>query len=211
MSCAWRADSHDATTQSLLKPEHVVEHDFSRGPWWPEKTYDAAWSVEFLEHVDVGRPYMYMLNYLHVLKKAALIFATHSQWGGWHHVEVKKDTWWRNRMEAQGFVYSENLTNEMRNVAKGTQALYDNAKNSGVAQHLWTTMQVFINPSVAALPQHHHIFGGPGCFGNGEISDPPVPCPGADALSGMYLPVKELASTDTITATWEKEIGMFRP
>ena len=41
--------SHDAVTQSLLPPELVVEHDFSRGPWWPEDTFDAVWSVEFLE------------------------------------------------------------------------------------------------------------------------------------------------------------------
>ena len=35
--------SHDAITQSLLPAENVVEHDFSRGPWWPENTYDIAW------------------------------------------------------------------------------------------------------------------------------------------------------------------------
>ena len=43
--------SHDGVMKSLLPPELIVEHDFSRGPWWPEETYDAAWSVEFLEHV----------------------------------------------------------------------------------------------------------------------------------------------------------------
>ena len=35
--------SHDAVTQSLLPTENIVEHDFSRGPWWPENTYDIAW------------------------------------------------------------------------------------------------------------------------------------------------------------------------
>ena len=43
--------SHDAVTQSLLPQELIVEHDFSRGPWWPEETFDAVWCVEFLEHV----------------------------------------------------------------------------------------------------------------------------------------------------------------
>ena len=37
--------SHDAVERSVLPRESVVEHDFSRGPWWPEKTYDAAWAV----------------------------------------------------------------------------------------------------------------------------------------------------------------------
>ena len=76
--------SHDAVMQSQLPAEKVVEHDFSRGQWWPEETYDALWSVEFLEHV--GRQYMH--NYLPIFHKAALHFVTASGWGGWHHVEV---------------------------------------------------------------------------------------------------------------------------
>jgi 2-polyprenyl-3-methyl-5-hydroxy-6-metoxy-1,4-benzoquinol methylase len=78
--------SHDAVTQSLLPPELVVEHDFSRGPWWPSETYDAVWCVEFLEHV--GRPYMN--NYLPVMKKAAVVFMTSSGWEGWHHVSAAR-------------------------------------------------------------------------------------------------------------------------
>lgn len=68
--------SHDAYEKTVLpNPEtQVVEHDFSRGPWWPTKTYDAVWSVEFLEHV--GRNFHH--NYLPVFRSAALIFATHS-------------------------------------------------------------------------------------------------------------------------------------
>jgi Methyltransferase domain len=46
--------SHDAFEKTILpSPEkYVVEHDYSRGPWWPNKTYDAVWCVEFLEHVS---------------------------------------------------------------------------------------------------------------------------------------------------------------
>ncbi len=78
--------SHDAVSQSIIPnaDEHVVEHDFSRGPWWPDRTVDAAWAVEFTEHV--GRNYQ--PNYITAFRKAALIFVTHSNWGGWHHVEV---------------------------------------------------------------------------------------------------------------------------
>jgi len=43
--------SHDAVSRTFLPPERVVEHDFSRGAWWPERTYDMAFSIEFLEHV----------------------------------------------------------------------------------------------------------------------------------------------------------------
>ena len=73
--------SHDAVTKSMLPDPsmQVVEHDFSRGPWWPPHTVDAVWSVEFLEHV--GRNFHQ--NYIPAFRKAALIFVTHSQWGGW--------------------------------------------------------------------------------------------------------------------------------
>jgi hypothetical protein len=83
--------SHDAVLKTMLPhPEtQIVEHDFSRGPWWPEKTYDAVWCVEFLEHV--GRNFHQ--NYFAAFRKSALIFATHSRWGGWHHVEVHDDMW----------------------------------------------------------------------------------------------------------------------
>jgi hypothetical protein len=45
--------SHDAYEKSMLpnKETRMVEHDFSRGPWWPTRTVDAVWCVEFLEHV----------------------------------------------------------------------------------------------------------------------------------------------------------------
>lgn len=46
--------SHDAAEKTMLldPARQMVEHDFSRGPWWPKKTYDAVWCVEFLEHVS---------------------------------------------------------------------------------------------------------------------------------------------------------------
>jgi hypothetical protein len=50
----------------------------------PSRTVDVAWCVEFTEHV--GRNFQ--LNYFTAFRKAAFIFMTHSQRGGWHHVEV---------------------------------------------------------------------------------------------------------------------------
>ena len=45
--------SHHAVESTVMPdPGLIVEHDFSRGPWWPDKTYDAIWCVEFLEHVS---------------------------------------------------------------------------------------------------------------------------------------------------------------
>lgn len=161
--------SHDAVQQSIIpnSQEHVVEHDFSRGPWWPDRTVDAAWAVEFSEHV--GRNYQ--PNYLTAFRKSALVFVTHSNWGGWHHVEVHPDDWWRVRWEAAGFVYSEFLTKQARAVGMRDQRRKDLTLDMKedtlyfVGQHIYLSMQVFINPMVASLPEHAHLFAEHGCYG----------------------------------------------
>lgn len=146
--------SSDALTNSLLPRDRVVHHDFSLGPWWPAETLDVAWAVEVTEHI--GRHLI--RNYHPVFKRSALIFVTHSVWGGWHHVEVHKSWWWKARMEAQGFVYSSDLTRLAR---KLTQPSNFDGFN---AQHLFYHLQVFINPAVASLPKHAHLIAGPGCW-----------------------------------------------
>ena len=74
-----------------------------------------------------------------------------------------------------GFIYSEEWTKHMRKIAldeKGTdyedniitdKPLAPNGEPYN-AQHVWTSMLVFINPAVASLPQHAHLFTGPGCY-----------------------------------------------
>jgi hypothetical protein len=139
-----------------------VEHDYTRGPWWPDQTFDAMWSVEFLEHV--GRHFMQ--NYLPTMRRCALLFLTASNNGGWHHVEIHEPWWWHGRMAANGFIYSEDLTERVRNAARATcvQAL---------GLRIVNRMMVFINPAVASLPRHDHLFGGDGCIFD-EARD--VPC-----------------------------------
>lgn len=157
--------SHDAYLNSMLpdKDKQMVEHDFSRGPYWPEKTYDAVWCVEFLEHV--GRNYH--KNYIPVFRKAAIIFVTHSSWGGWHHVEVHQDEWWINKYELYGFKYMHDLTIEAREVARSEamKGMNEPAVNGELPnpQNLYSLL-VFFNPAVGSLPQHAHLFAEPGCF-----------------------------------------------
>jgi len=170
--------SRDAVSQSLLPQNLIVEHDFSRGPWWPSQTFDVAWSTEFLEHV--GR--QYMRNYMPIFKKAALIFVTSSAFGGWHHVEVNADWWWRGRFISNGFVFSQELTDIVRSVC----TTGDHFENTN-AQLLKARLLVFINPAVASLEQHDHLFGGHGCFsGENDNRDGGAPCTGSDSLPSQY-------------------------
>ena len=156
--------SHDALKKSLLpQPEtQMTEHDFTRGPWWPEDTVDAVWCVEFLEHVQR----QYIKNYLPVFQKAAIIFASHSRWGGWHHAEVHDDRWWQLKFTAAGLVYSQELTDLIKDKAKEERKRRQKSPNGKLwdARHIIDTMLVFINPKVAALPAHDHIFAELGCY-----------------------------------------------
>lgn len=69
--------SHDAIERSMVPDKSILtEHDFSRGPWWPEETFDMVWSVEFLEHVNL----QFHFNYITTFRKAAIIMVTSSRW-----------------------------------------------------------------------------------------------------------------------------------
>jgi hypothetical protein len=157
--------SHDAYKKTFLPDPatQMVEHDFTRGPWWPEKTYDAVWAVEFLEHVNV----QYQFNYITAFRKSALLFVSSSRWGGWHHVEVHSDEWWIRKYESYGFRYDEVLTENVRKIAsaekRNATAIAPNGRRYN-PQHIWLSMKVFVNPAVAAMPQHAHLFPEPGCF-----------------------------------------------
>lgn len=163
--------SHDAVQHTLLsEPEtSVVEHDFSRGPYWPDETYDALWSVEFLEHV--GRNYQH--NYIQVMRKAAYLFVSHSLWGGWHHVEVHQPDWWIARLESFGFRHSPYLTNLVREEARSerNKVVIGPDGNKYEGMHILRSMLVFINPSVASLPQHAHLLAEKGCFSHRNEQD----------------------------------------
>jgi hypothetical protein len=88
-----------------------------------------------------------------------------------HHVEVHNDDWWINKFESYGFRYSPSLTTQIKEVAREERGLKEMGPNGKPynAAHIWLHMQVFINPMVASLPQHAHLFSEPGCYkGRGE-------------------------------------------
>lgn len=154
--------SHDGILRTIIpeSEKRLVEHDFSRGPWWPAKTYDAAWSVEFLEHVGLN----YHANYVAAFRKAALIFVTASTNTGWHHVEVHTPNWWIRKYESYGFKYDDTLTQELRQIAKDGKKDY--MAPNGVyldGFYVRSKLMVFVNPMVASLPEHAHLFPETGC------------------------------------------------
>jgi hypothetical protein len=199
--------SRDAVAKSFLAPGNIINHDYSRGPWWPAETYDAVWSVEFVEHVSR----QYHFNYISTFRKAALIFITSSTWGGWHHVEIHPDTWWIRKFESYGFRYSEDLTKETRSWAAQEHAnltLPDGSKPN--PQHIWLSMKVFVNPAVAALPQHAHLFPRHGCFVSYATPGAPFTitraCQNTDGESALPDSYQPLAIKPEMHQQWVKII-----
>jgi len=182
----------------LLPPALLVEHDFTRGPWWPGETYDVAWAVEFLEHV--GR--QYINNYMPILQKAAYLFVTHSTWGGWHHVEVHHSSWWRQKFEAHGFVYQSELTRTARAIASSSTDAKPQLPSGKPyrAQHLTLHLLVFVNPRVASLQAHAHLLGGfpdLGCISRKDrFGASTLPCSGADELPPEFRPLQLTTEQD---------------
>mmetsp|Transcript_6918 Transcript_6918/g.19390 ORF Transcript_6918/g.19390 Transcript_6918/m.19390 type:complete len:201 (-) Transcript_6918:125-727(-) len=172
----------------------IVEHDYSRGPYWPAQTYDMAWSVEFLEHVGVN----YQYNYISTLRKAAIIVVTSSRWGGWHHVEVHWDDWWIQKLTSYGLIYDETLTARVkqwvREERRDPAAVAPNGEHYH-AQHLGLSAKVFVNPAVASLPQHAHLLYRLGCEEDA--------CPPDDRVPASFLP---LPIDPASQAQWEAEL-----
>lgn len=145
--------------------------------------------------VQVGRNLQ--KNYLTAFRKSALIFATHSNWGGHHHVEVHDDAFWIQKFTMFGFVYSEDLTKQIRDIASKEQ--HSGVAPNGIslnAQHVWLNIKVFINPAVAALPQHAHLMAEPGCFWKREAGKRWNRACGDVKLNPMAGPMESVLPTE---------------
>lgn len=151
-----------AFSRSVLPPEVRVNHDFTRGPWWPHPTVDLVWSTGFVPQVSR----QYMTNYIATMQHAAIVLVSFPPRGGWHHVEVHDEDWWIVQFQRYGLVWSETLTwnvqeaanNEGDEPVEGPDGEYYNAKDLQAHTH------VFVNPTVAQLPAHAHLFPETGCF-----------------------------------------------
>ncbi|KAL3794771.1 hypothetical protein HJC23_012781 [Cyclotella cryptica] len=195
--------SHDAVLQSIVPNSTLTATAITTTTTTRKKSQEklwdrggrlvpsiAVWCVEFTEHV--GRNFQ--PNYLPSFRSAALIFVTHSNWGGWHRVEVHDDEWWRVRWEAAGLVFSQSMTDEARAMAMQDLSRRDLTRHMTedymyfVGQHLWLSLQVFINPMVASLPRHSHLFAKHRCFGGRNDGEKiHVDCSHAKNAEGEHL------------------------
>lgn len=103
----------NAYNNSLVK-DSIVLHDYIKGPFTPNKKYDAIWCCEFVEHVEEK----YMINFLSTFNSADRIFLTHALPGqdGYHHVNCQPSVYWINIIEKMGFKYNNDLSIYLRSI-----------------------------------------------------------------------------------------------
>lgn len=70
-------------------------------------------------------------------------------------------------------------------------------------------LQVFINPSVASLPEHAHLFGGHGCYkGAFDNRDGGQACKGEDALPSALSSLMDCKKpSDIASSSDDNEYG----
>jgi hypothetical protein len=108
-------EGSEKVVELSLVPESVVCHDYTTGPYVPDKTYDLGWSVEFVEHVED----IYKQNFIDTLKKCKYVLMTHAVpgQGGHHHVNERHSSYWIDVMTENGFTFDVETTNNCKKTA----------------------------------------------------------------------------------------------
>jgi len=94
--------------------EKLILHDYTKGPYIPEKKYDAVWCCEFVEHVEKE----FLNNFISTFKMADKIFMTHAVPGqeGYHHVNCQPSEYWIDILEKENYIYNEKLSLYLRGI-----------------------------------------------------------------------------------------------
>jgi len=95
-----------------LNREAIKVHNYSKGPLILPKTYDLAWSSEFVEHVRA----QYVENFISTFKCCKYIAITYASVGqtGHNHVNENTQNYWINLMTTHGLIFDAGLTAQLR-------------------------------------------------------------------------------------------------
>lgn len=97
---------------SKLPKNILVQHDYTTGPYVPERPFDLGLCTEFVEHVEER----FIPNFMATFARCKLIlmsFATPGQ-GGYHHVNEREEAYWQEVLQAWGFQLEREETTTLR-------------------------------------------------------------------------------------------------
>jgi SAM-dependent methyltransferase len=123
----------EAIDNSLVK-DKISLHDFTKGKFQLNKSYDLIWCCEFVEHVFEE----FSENYLNLFSNssAKYIVMTHAlpNQGGHHHVNLQKPSYWIEKISNLGYTLDPTLSRQLRIVARleSIQVVYNHFYNTGL-------------------------------------------------------------------------------
>ena len=94
-------EGHPRAISGTLLPDRVVQHDFTKGPWAPERKFDLCLCTEFAEHVEA----QFEENWMAAVDRCSMLLlaAAPPGQGEWNHVNEQPDEYWIARFAARGF------------------------------------------------------------------------------------------------------------
>ena len=118
-------------------PDRVVQHDFTEGPYVPDKVYDVVWSAEFVEHVAEE----YRDNYLAAFKAGKQLCMTYAApgQGGYHHVNEQPEEYWVEWLASEGFLFDPYVSSNLRILVP-----------EGQGRHVRDRLLCFVNQEIKA-------------------------------------------------------------
>lgn len=97
--------------------DRITIHDYTKGPYRVESSFDLAWSCEFVEHVES----QFSNNYMTTFNASPVVAMTYSepQWssGGHHHVNCQPQSYWNTVFEFWGYMWMEEYSMHLRSIA----------------------------------------------------------------------------------------------
>lgn len=108
--------STKALENSPIK-DRIMIHDFTQGQYKPNKSFDLAWSCEFVEHVEDR----FIGNFMPCFASSPIVAMTYSepQWseGGHHHVNCQSQSYWNDVFYLWGYQWMEEYSMYLRSIA----------------------------------------------------------------------------------------------
>ena len=105
-------------------------HDFSTGPAPLNKTFDLAWSCEFVEHVYDT----YIPHYMPAFQSCKIVAMTYAPpgFGGYHHVNEQSEEYWIEVFSKYNFRHDSELTSMLRQSSSMNKKKKAFVKNRGM-------------------------------------------------------------------------------
>lgn len=119
-------DGSKKAQELSLIPDNFILNDYTLSSAITQEKFDLIWCCEFVEHVEEK----YINNFLKDFQKGKYLLMTFAglNQAGHHHVNCNTKEYWINIMEENGFIFSNDITNELVEQAKLDKIKSDDKK-----------------------------------------------------------------------------------